>query len=686
MKRSISSPRVERTRTKALTDRLRAFVDQGLRCQQYGYVADAADAYCRALELDPKWFDALQLLGVLRFRSGELEAGIELMQRALMHEPNHAPTLNNLGNALRAAGRWHEAIAAYRRAMANSSPHPMILRNLGSALLETGQYDEAGQLLGFARSLNDGDAELHCWIGHLGRAFDRPEDAVSAYRRAVALDPSLTQAYRGLGSALRDVGKDDEALEAFGMALKLDPALLAARVFRANLALSQGMWQDWDTDRQLLTAAVPTKTSAVDPFTVFYLTDSRAVLRRYADAFGEQSMAQASQVRPPARHRADNPGRIRVAYVSGDIRDHPVAHLTAGIFARHDRTRFDVRVYALGDDEAAPLRNKIAAGCERFVPLNLVGDAELAARLHADENDIVIDLMGYTQRGRPRALATRPAPVLVNWLGYPGTVGSSFIDYLLADEFSIPPGAESDYSEKIVRLPDTFQPNDCDRPINESPARSAYGLSEASVVLCSFNHPQKINPPLFDVWMDILRTLPDAVLWLSVRAGPARDNLRREAAARGVDPARLIFAERVPENADHLARYRMADLALDTFPYGSHTTASDALWAGCPLVALIGESLASRVSGSVVRAAGFPELVTDSFESYRDLILTLAGDRDRRHALRARLAASRLTCPLFDTARFVSALETAYVLMHERSRAGLPPTHLWVSRDTLSSA
>jgi protein O-GlcNAc transferase len=677
MQRPVSPPRIEASSTKlSRAERIRGQVAEGLRYQQHGYVAEAGECYRHALELDPKCFDALQLLGALTFRSGKFEAGIELMRKALTLEPNHAPTLNNFANALRAAGRWREAIMAYRRAVANAPPHPMVLRNLGSALLETGEYEEAGRLLVHSRSLNNNDAELHCWIGHLCRALNRPADAVTAYRKAVSLNPSLAQAYRGMGSALRDGGLRQEAFEAFSAALQLDPALLAARILRINLALSFCRWEGWEAERATILSITPDKINAVDPATAFYLTDSRGVLRRYANAYAEQVLAQAPKLPAPKTRRSGNSERIRIAYVSGDIRDHPVAHLTAGIFARHDRTRFEIRVYAIGEDDGGPLRRRIAATCERFVPLESVSDADLASRLRADENDIVVDLMGYTQKGQPRAFAARPAPVHVSWLGYPGTLGASYVDYIIADEFVIPGGAEADYAEQIVRLPGCYQPNDCERPVHQSKTRSAYGLSEAALVLCSFNQAQKINPPLFGVWMDVLRDVPDAVLWLSVRETSVIVNLRREAEARGVAPERLVFAERVPENADHLARYRVADLALDTFPYGSHTTASDALWAGCPLIALVGESFASRVSGSVLRAAGLPELVTDSLDSYHQLILTLAGDRSRLDALRRGLAAERLSCALFDTGRFVSALEAAYTLMHGRACAGLPPIHL----------
>lgn len=680
--------RPQRAPTLTLADQLKSLVAEGLRYQQHGSTQDAANCYKRALRLDPKWFDALQLLGVLRFRGGELEEGIKLLRRALAIEPNHAPTLNNFGNALRADGRFHEAIAAYRRALANTNPpHPMMLRNLGSALVEVGEYNEAGVLLGQSRALNDRDAELHCWIGHLGRAFGMSVEAINAYRRALALDPSLSQAYRGLGSALRDVGQHEEALDAYGEALKIDAGLLHARVFRANLALSLGLWRDWDTDRKVILTERLNKLSGVDPFTVFYLTDSRVVLRRYADAFAGQTMAEASPVAPAPRRPRKPTQRIRVAYVSGDIREHPVAHLTAGMFKHHDRSRFEIRVYAIDDDPACSLRQRIAADCENYVSLLPLSDSQLAQRLHADENDIVVDLMGYTQKGRPRLLAARPAPVQVNWLGYPGTLGGPFVDYLIADEITIAPGTEGDYAERIVRLPDTFQPNDRERPIAEPRSRADYGLPEGAFVFCSFNAAQKMNPPLFDVWMRILRSVPNSVLWLHVRvrAETTIGNLRREAAARDVDPNRLVFAQHVPSNADHLARYRVADIALDTFPYGSHTTASDALWAGCPLVGLVGESLASRVSGSILRAVGLPELAADSFESYYTLAVALATDRDRLNKIRERLATNRLTYPLFDTPRFVRALEAAYRMMHERAQAGLPPTHLWVGRDTPDS-
>lgn len=669
--------------------RLGSLVQQGLRLQQSSRFNEAARCYRQALEIDPASFDALQLLGVLRFRTGDFDTGIGLLERALRLCPEHGPTWNNLGNALRAAGRLREALGAYQRAVSLiGSPNALLLRNLGSALLESGELRQSADCLGAALRLAPDDAILWCWTGHLQRALEQPAEAARAYQRALSLDPALAQAYRGLGSALRELGESAQARNAYARALELEPGLLAARVMHADVGLGIAAWDRWSAESAALIDARPVPGDGVDPFPLTLITDDATVLRAYADAFAAHSTAAAPRLaaRPRRTPPQAAPARLRVAYLSGDIREHPVARVIAGVLEQHDRTRFDIRLYALGAGDSSALRRRIMAACEQPIVLEAPGDLELATRIACDETDILIDLMGCTAGGRTRVLAAHPAEIQLTWLGYPCTLGGSLADYLITDEVTSPPGSEPHYAERLIRLPDSFLPHDRARVVSPPAPRATYGLPDDALVLCSFNQIRKLNPVLFGVWMELLAALPHAVLWLSSPGPTAESNLRAEAEARGVAPQRLIFGAHLPRAEDHLARYAIADLALDTFPYGSHSTAADALWAGCPLVAVAGGSFASRVSASVLSAAGVPELITGSLQDYRDLILELARDPERRGTLRARLLESRDHCALFDTTRFVRALEEAYLAVHDRHRRALEPTDIWVRPEGIRTA
>ena len=657
-----------------------SLVQEGLRHQRAERVTEAASCYERALELDPGNFDALQFLGVVRFRSGDPHAGITLLERALALHPNHASALNNLGNALRAAGRMAAAVAAYRRAVALvRPPRALFLRNLGSAQLEMGDWAEAAGNLRCATALDSADPITWCWMGHLERALENNDAALDAFGRALVLKPDLVEAHRGIGCVHRFAGRPFEARSAYTRVLELAPEHVLVRLLHLDVSLCLGEWSGFDARLAELASLRPGARDLVEPLALTFVTDDPLVLRAYSEAGAELAESTAPATSEQRVARKGREGRVRVAYLSSDVREHPVARLLSGVLAHHDRSRFEVTIYALGSENDAAPRKRIAESTEHFVALQAPTDHELAERIARDDQDILIDLMGHTALHRTRVLAAHPAPVQASWLGFPGTLGGKLADYLITDGFISPEGSEPHYAERLVRLPHSFLPGDPTQSVNAPLTRTAYGLSEDAVVLCSFNQTRKLNPGLFDVWMAILREIPEAVLWLTDEHPVAVSNLHKQAVERGVDGERLVFAPRAPSAADYLARYQVADLALDTFPYNSHSTAADALWAGCPLITFSGQSFASRVCGSVLRAAGLPELVTSSRDEYRALVIGLARDPAAREALRSRVAAARHSSPLFDTERFTRSLEQAYLAMHERARQVLPPDHLWIT-------
>jgi predicted O-linked N-acetylglucosamine transferase (SPINDLY family) len=366
---------------------------------------------------------------------------------------------------------------------------------------------------------------------------------------------------------------------------------------------------------------------------------------------------------PPGHPSQARPGRLRVGYLSWDFHQHATSYLVAELFELHDRDRFEVFAYSYGPDDGSAIRARIRGGCEHFADVAGESFIEIAQRIRLNRIDVLVDLKGYTLGSRPQILALRPAPVQVNWLGFPGSMGTECVDYILADPFVIPEGAERHYAEKVVRLPDCYQVNDRKREISAfTPSREECGLPAAGVVFCSFNQTAKILPDVFARWMRILKAVPGSVLWLLETNRWASANLRRAATEQGVAAERLVFATRKPL-PEHLARYRVADLSLDTYPYTSHTTASDALWAGCPLVTRAGETFASRVAGSILINAGMRELVTDDLAGYERRILELATSPGWLQEIRRKLQASRDSCALFDTPRFVRNLESAYETM-----------------------
>ena len=366
--------------------------------------------------------------------------------------------------------------------------------------------------------------------------------------------------------------------------------------------------------------------------------------------------------------------RIRIGYLSGDFQQHATALLMVEMLEAHDLDRFELHAYSYGADDGLGMRQRLTLPFERFNDITALDDLQAARAIHADGIDILVDLKGYTAGTRTALLTYRPAPLQVSFLGYPGTLGGGFCDYLVSDRFVTPAGASADYSEALARMPHSYQPHGRSAAIGTAPTRAEAGLPAEGLVLCCFNQAYKFTPEVFDIWCDLLAQTPGSVLWL-LRTEQAEGNLRREAMQRGIAPHRLVFADDRPQ-AEHLARLQLADLVLDTSPYNAHTTASDALWAGVPLVTCAGDTFASRVAGSVLHAVGLAELVTHSLEDYAALAAALVADPPRLQRLREQLARQRLAAPLFDVAAYTLDLESLYAGMWARHCAGLPPQAL----------
>ncbi|MFO1316122.1 MAG: tetratricopeptide repeat protein [Burkholderiales bacterium] len=639
---------------------------------------EALASYDRALALDPNLIAAINGRADVLRQLGRRDEALAEWQRALALDPDLSEVHRNCGALLHEFGRYEEALASYDRALALRPDFVRALYNRIGTLAALARYDEALATSDRLLALDPDQAEAHHNRGCALSSLARFPEAVDAYTRALALDPRKTAALENRGSVLAYLQQHDDAARDFAQVLAVDPHFAYVRGALLKSRLHCGDWRDYDATVAQLAADAEAGQPVSEPFQMVTTTWSAPAQLACMRAWARDKVpAAATPLWTGERYAHD---RIRVAYLSADLHEHATAFLLAGVFERHDRARFETIGVSFGPDTGDPMRARLRRSFDRFVDVRERSDRGIAELLRELEVDIAVDLKGYTYDSRPGIFAQRPAPVHVSYLGFPGTMGAPWMDYLLADETIVPAADTPWYSERIVRLPDSYQGNDDARAIAAAtPSRADEGLPPSGFVFCSFNSTYKITPPVFDVWMRLLDAVPGSVLWLLEGNRVAPANLRREAQARGVAPERLVFAPRrkLPE---HLARHRLADLFLDTLPVNAHTTASDALWAGLPVVTCLGTTFAGRVAGSLLRAAGLPELVVASLAEYEALALALARDAGSLAALRERLAAGRATCPLFATERFCRHLEAAYVAMWERAQRGEAPEAFAVPR------
>ncbi len=657
-----------------------------------GDVAAARRQFEAALRLAPDHADAMYNLGVICLGENDLAPARQWFERVLAQVPQHLDAMVNLGVALQQEQRLDDALAYFQRALGIEPGLAQARTNLANVLVSQGKTEAAREQ--YLAALRSAPALLDAHEGLAAASFalGRFREAIVHLREVLRAEPGHRSAANALAEALFQVGELAEAEVAARRATELDPAAagpygvlaeihsVRGELDRAVAILEAGFertgadsllgtltfalrrlcaWDKWRTAWQRLIAALEQATTQVSPFSLLCEPTSAAQQLAHARRW---STAQFGALVPLPDDRAATSGkhpRLRIGYLSSDYYEHATAYLLAEVLELHDRERFEVFAYAYGPDDHSPMRARLRNACEHFIDIARDPDDIAARRIHADDLDILIDLKGHTMGARGSLLARRLCPIQVSWIGYPGTMGAAFIDYLIADPFVIPPEHEQFYAERVLRLPHCYQPNDRQRSVAAPLTRAEYGLPDDAFVFCCFNQAYKITPEIFAVWMTLLREVPGSVLWLLDDNPWAAANLVRAAQTLGVASERLVFAPKLPL-AQHLARYRAADLALDTFPYTSHTTASDALWGDCLLVALCGETFAARVSGSILSACGLPELVTYALADYAQLTLLVATDQPFRDALRVKLQANKLAAPLFDSRTFTRDLEQLY--------------------------
>jgi predicted O-linked N-acetylglucosamine transferase (SPINDLY family) len=633
--------------------------------------------YDRALQLDPRYSQAHNNRGRALRALGELDAALESYSRLIDLQPDNGEAHYNRGVTLAELNRADEALGSFSRAVRLRPRFAEAYYNMGIVLHRLRRYTEAIANYDRALEIAPGFSEAANNRGLSLQELGRHEEALASYAYALRENPGLADAYSNQGHALSDLNRPEEALRSYQRALQVDPGLkwLYGAWFYTKLQLCD--WAGLDAAFLRLTADLHAGGKVTQPFTVLAFSDQLTLQRRAAEIFADES-ARVEPSLPPLskRKRADV---IHIAYYSADFYGHATTQLMAGLIDHHDRTRFVVSAFAFGRHAPDPMTHRLERSFDRFVEVHNKTDRDVAEISRALEVDIAIDLKGFTQDARPGIFAHRAAPVQVSYLGYPATMGARYIDYIIADRTVLPAEARREYTEKVIYLPHSYQINDRERPVVQTCfSRADLGLPQTGFVFCCLNSCYKINANGFAGWMRILRAVPDSVLWLLTESSTVASNLRDEAARHGVGRERLVFAPHLPIS-EHLARYRAADLFLDTFPCGAHTTASDALWCGLPVVTRLGASFASRVAASLLQALGLPELIAPSQDSYEALAILLATDTLRLHEIRSRLEQNRLTWPLFATESSARYLEVAYQKIHDRYQADLLPQDLQIT-------
>ncbi|MCC6471436.1 MAG: tetratricopeptide repeat protein [Alphaproteobacteria bacterium] len=638
---------------------------------------DRAETLCRQLAAaSPADPDPHALMAAILLRRGNASAAAQSAAHALKLAPRHGNAAFNLGNALVRLERFAEAERAFRQADAAHAGDPDILCNLAAVLLRLGAASDAADASRRGLAARPRDAALLANLGNALLTLGDAAGAAEAYRDVTQVAPQDADAWRDLSGAYERLWRIDDAIQANQRARALqpgDPTLRAELMYQFQHACDWPRHEalarevDRDIDAALSRGATPAEPPLGNIGRCDDATRNTAVARAWAGALERATPRLAPA--PPAQAKE----RLRIGYLSANLQDHAVGHLTRGLFAAHDRAAVEVQLFSYGRDNGGSYRETIKAGADRFVDLLALSDRQAAAAMRDAGIDILVDLMGWTQGHRQAICAIRPAPVQATFLGFPGSSGAGFFDYAIVDHVVLPADQAGLWPEKPVFLPHAYQPNDNAQAIASTGAsRRDFGLPDEGFVFASFNQPFKITEATFRSWLAILRAVPGSVLWLMHQNDAATRNLKAAARQAGVAPERLAFSPNVPKPR-HLERLALADLALDTLLYNGHTTTSDCLWAGLPVVALKGRHFASRVSASLLGAIGLAELVADDAQGYERLAVALAQDSTRLATLRATLAANRRTAPLFDTPLFARSLERAYRTMWDRAVAGLPP-------------
>jgi predicted O-linked N-acetylglucosamine transferase (SPINDLY family) len=611
------------------------------------------------------------LLGSILCEQDKLDEAVTAHRLAISLKPDFAEALHNLGNAYQKQDKLNEAIASYQKAISIKPNYANAYSHLGRTFYKQGNYNSALDSYRKAIFFNPNLADAYCGLGDTLFNLNRLDEALANYNKAIALKPDLTAAGMALGGILCRLNRFDEALIIYNRTP--DCAYLPGEILHTRMQLCK--WDDFHHLKENLIKLVQSDSCAASPFIVVTLTDSLTLQRKAAEIHVKcECPANISRDPIPVRAKKE---KIKIGYFSSDFGNHPITHLMVGLFESHDKNNFEITAFSFGPERNDNWKERVVLAFDNFVDVQLKSDKEIAMLARSMGIDIAVDLNGFTANSRPFIFAERAAPIQINYIGYLGTLGSEYIDYLIADSTIVPEDKKEFYTEKIVYLPN-YQCNDNKLEISTKIfKRSAVGLPDNGVVFCSFNNNYKITPDVFHLWMKILKRVEGSVLWLFVRNKTAENNLKIEAKKQGIDITRIVFAGVLPRD-EHLSRLNLADIFLDTYPCNAGATASDALRMGVPILTRTGETFASRVAASLLNAVGLPELITTTEEEYEELAVELATDKKKLTSLKLKLVKNLVTSALFDQKSTTKHIEAAYTEMYERYHAGLPPNHIYI--------
>lgn len=647
---------------------------------QKGQYEQAREFYETVIEADPNHFDALQLLGALASQTGDYERAIECLTAAIKIEPTFAEGYNNRACAYRSLKKYEEAQADFNHAIALKPFYLDAYYNQANLLHELKQFDDALNSFNQVITVKPDYALAHFGRGNVFHETKQYEQALECYELAITHQPNYPEAYNNASMVLVDQRQWAAAIAVGSNALSLRPNYDFLRGILQHAKMNICDWGDYAASIKEIVSRIESGEKTCSPFGLLGLVDDPVIQQRCA-AIYTQSKFPANDVlgEIPQRPR---PSKIRIGYYSTEFHNHATAYLIAEFFELHNKEQFELIAFSLGLNKQDEMRARLSASFDQFIDVSDQTDLDIAKLSRALQIDIAVDLKGYTADRRTGIFAFRAAPIQVSYLGYPGSMGADYIDYIIADRVVISEAASQYYSEKIVYLPHSYQVNDRQRAIAKKVfTRAEAGLPEKGFIFCCFNKNYKITPDTFDSWMRILKATEGSVLWLFQGDPAASENLKAEAQNRGVSSERLVFAKEIPL-AEHLARHHLADLFLDTLPYNAHTTASDALWVGLPVLTLIGSSFASRVSASLLTAIGLPELITSTVADYEALAIELSQDPAKLQKLKQKLSNNKLTMPLFATPDITNHIEAAYLQMMTRYWDDLDPANIVIEPNT----
>ena len=652
-----------------MNPQIQIMLQQAIQAFQSGNYERADSILVKIINADSKNLPAFHILGLIKASQNKYQEATELLGRAVKLDPNEPSIRYNLAKALVDNGAYIESIPHHKKAIELAPNNPEALLNYGKALSSLNAYEEALSAYDKALIIHPSYAEAFLNKGATLKELKRYEEAIICADSALKINPNLAEGWVNKGVALKEFKKYDEVISHYEKALSLKSEIdwLYGDLLHAKMKVCR--WFDFTDNLEKIINKVLVNERVINPFPLIALTDNALLHRQSSEIYVQEKYPFNNALGQISKNPENE--KIRIGYFSADFHNHATGYLMAELFELHDKDKFELFGFTFGPIVNDEMRQRLEKSFDQFIEVGDKTDSEIAQLARNLKIDIAVDLKGFTQDARTAIFSYRAAPIQVNYLGYPGTMGADYIDYIIADETLIPKDSQQFYSEKVVYLPHSYQVNDRQRVISDRQfTRQELGLPDKGFVFCSFNNGYKILPAMFDGWMRILKAVEGSVLWLFEDNELSSESLKNEAHKKGIDSDRLVFAKRM-SLPEHLARHQQADLFLDTFPCTAHTTASDALWAGLPLLTLIGESFASRVSASLLYAIDLPELITASQEEYESLAIVLATNPLKLDGIKQKLADNRLTTPLFDTPLFTKNLEAAYTEMYQRNQEDL---------------